>query len=103
MKERPCANCGKERESKQVKYCLECWRDVPHESHLKFRKEYAKKYPKRRRAASLSRYYKDRVKTLYECPCETEKKINHHFDYDRPYEVIKLCRSCHKKEHIRLG
>ena len=42
------------------------------------------------------------LKILYECKCRNEFKINHHFDYDRPKEIIKLCRSCHRIEHWRL-
>ena len=43
-----------------------------------------------------------KVKILYECPCDHPKKHNHHFDYDRKYEVIRLCPPCHGKEHSRL-
>jgi len=39
---------------------------------------------------------------IYECPCIHKRKIKHHFDYKRPYEVILLCPSCHRKEHVRL-
>ena len=47
-------------------------------------------------------YHPEKTKILYECPCDIDKKVHHHFDYNRPREVIKLCRSCHMKEHKRL-
>lgn len=40
---------------------------------------------------------------IYECPCKTTKKIHHHYNYDRPLEVMLLCHSCHGKEHSRLS
>jgi len=35
------------------------------------------------------------------CPvCGEETKVDgHHYDYDKPYDVIWACRSCHMKEH----
>ena len=35
------------------------------------------------------------------CPiCNEEKKIDgHHYDYNKPLDVIWACRSCHMKEH----
>ena len=42
------------------------------------------------------------VSVIYECPCKKDKKELHHFDYFNPYQVLKLCRSCHAKEHGRL-
>jgi hypothetical protein len=41
------------------------------------------------------------MKILYECKCKSKHKENHHFDYSRPTEVIRLCSSCHKIEHRR--
>ena len=43
------------------------------------------------------------ISILYECPCKTDEvKQNHHFDYNRPLEVIRLCPKCHGAEHVRL-
>lgn len=39
---------------------------------------------------------------IYECACDHPNKELHHFDYTRPFEVMKLCPECHRKEHIRL-
>jgi len=42
------------------------------------------------------------VQIIYECPCHVEKKELHHWNYFEPYQVMKLCRSCHAIEHGRL-
>lgn len=39
---------------------------------------------------SMCRRYPERIKILYECKCRDRKKENHHFDYERIYEVIKI-------------
>jgi hypothetical protein len=38
----------------------------------------------------------------YECRCQNDNKHDHHFDYSRPTEVLRLCPSCHRTEHKRL-
>jgi hypothetical protein len=45
---------------------------------------------------------KDDLDIIYECSCNNKIKIYHHFNYDRPLEVIRMCKSCHRKEHGRL-
>ena len=40
---------------------------------------------------------------LYECQCQREKKLFHHPDYNQTDLVVRLCYSCHVREHIRLG
>jgi len=42
------------------------------------------------------------IDIIYECPCDHPQKHNHHFDYDQPNLVIRLCPICHVKEHTRL-
>ncbi len=39
---------------------------------------------------------------LFECACIHPRKHNHHPDYNKPFEVIRLCPSCHAAEHKRL-
>lgn len=39
---------------------------------------------------------------LSECPCDTPHKEHHHPDYSKPLEVQRLCKMCHRREHLRL-
>ncbi len=55
------------------------------------------------RKGAYSKMRQGKINIIYECPCKKEKKHNHHFNYDRPLEVMRLCVSCHKKEHSRLN
>jgi len=43
------------------------------------------------------------AKVIYECPHQNPRKELHHFDYDHPEMVIRLCSKCHKAEHRRLA
>lgn len=58
------------------------------------------------RASVMNEAYRkmhnQKINVIYECPCKKEKKHRHHFDYDRPCDVLLLCVSCHRKEHSRL-
>ena len=54
------------------------------------------------RNAAYKKMYGNKLTIIYECPCKTTKKENHHYNYNRPLEVARLCRSCHLKEHSRL-
>lgn len=67
-------------------------------------REWQKRNPAKMVASRLARHYPELLQILYECPCEINGngKHHHHFDYARPYEVIKLCDSCHMKEEKRL-
>lgn len=58
--------------------------------------------PEKRKAQKLIWANPNCVKIIYECPCVSNKKVLHHFDYSKPYDVIKLCVSCHWREHHRL-
>jgi len=59
-------------------------------------------HPRQIEALRLSQQHRHLVKILYECPHDHPRKHDHHFDYHRPFEVIRLCPSCHKAEHRRL-
>ena len=53
--------------------------------------------------ARMARKYKDFLAVLYECPCASTSKHNHHPDYSRPFEVIVLCPKCHSAWHAKLN
>jgi hypothetical protein len=52
---------------------------------------------------NLMNYHKEKVNIMGECECSSEKKVRHHPDYNKPYDVIKLCPKCHGKEHSRMN
>lgn len=86
--------------------------------------EYRKKYPKREKAKEMARLYKKNNPKIVEsylimakafrsgklirannCSlcgtlCRTDA---HHEDYNKPLEVIFLCRRCHNKLHRKYG
>ena len=68
------------------------------QSSIKWQKE----NPEKVKIQRLSKYNSHLLNVLYECRCESDQKHNHHFDYSRPYEVIRLCPGCHAAEHRRI-
>ena len=46
---------------------------------------------------------RDKICILYECSCECDQKHFHHPNYKQPLLVVKLCPTCHYKEHSRTG
>jgi len=60
-------------------------------------------HPNKSKAQDLCKKNPEKVIVLYECSCEADsKKHNHHFDYSRIFEVVRLCERCHIIEHNRL-
>ena len=41
----------------------------------------------------------ERIMILFECSCDNPRKHYHHPDYDKPYEVERLCPKCHFGRH----
>jgi len=39
---------------------------------------------------------------LYECDCTVDKKLRHHPDYFKIYEIEMLCPKCHIRKHAEL-
>lgn len=60
-------------------------------------------YKFRNYANCIARRFSDRLRVIYECRCISDRKIKHHFDYYRPYDVFLLCPACHNAEHRRLN
>jgi predicted nucleic acid-binding Zn ribbon protein len=123
---RTCVLCGKGLTFTQKKYCSNTCRNIGHRlEHRAHQREIspeeAQKIRENRKiklvaraikwqkenkgkvyAAQVALQNKELVTIIYECHCDHPKKQNHHFDYTRPLEVIKLCPSCHAAEHARL-
>ncbi len=51
----------------------------------------------------LMRQHPKKIKVLRTCKCKAKRKIRHHPDHIRPYDVMVLCGSCHSKEHLKDG
>ncbi len=108
---RTCPTCGKEFHPKGgQKWCSpECKAqkrgNTPRstiEAHRKAALRWQKSNKEKAKAQSLAKYYPDKLVIVYECPCDAERKHNHHHDYTKPLEVLRLCPDCHRKEHARL-
>jgi len=56
----------------------------------------------RARVAAYTRSHWYRATVLCECIHNNLKKENHHPDYDKPLEVMRLCKKCHSAEHKKL-
>lgn len=54
------------------------------------------------RAHQLCKNNPEKINVIYVCACKDRKKLHHHFNYTRPYDVVDLCRQCHAAEHARL-
>lgn len=111
-----CEYCGKPFHAKgRALFCPECrpvaynrkrdpyWKsDQYKKAHRRHALNWQRKNPEKQRAQHLATHYPERLNVLYECPCDTKDKHNHHPDYSKPYEVIRLCGPCHRAEHKRL-
>jgi hypothetical protein len=115
-----CLDCGENFTAKSnMKRCKKCQLLF----NEKNRKEYVKKYSKtgkwkklhnihaikwqhnnkkKVQAASRAKTHPEWVNILYECLCDHPNKHNHHPDYKKPFDVYKLCPTCHAAEHKRL-
>jgi hypothetical protein len=71
--------------------------------YIKETLERIKKQPLKHKARSQA-LYNIKIPLNQNCQiCNKQKaRDRHHIDYNKPLEVILLCRSCHKKEHDKL-
>jgi hypothetical protein len=95
-----CGKCGENGCTPGKRYCSPC--------HAEYMREWRKRNPltdeqrKKDNARSMAGIYKKRGKLKPE-PCKScgvEENIEmHHEDYDRPLDVVWLCRKCHLSLH----
>jgi hypothetical protein len=57
---------------------------------------------RRQRVQNIMSTNPDKITILSECPCQKDKKLRHHPDYSKPFEVELLCRKCHGAAHRKL-
>lgn len=89
--------------------CKECarkvikkWQLAHPEKNLEYCARWKRNNREKARAESLAFEHPEKVTVLSTCKCDVSKKQNHHPDYSKPFDVIKLCPRCHIMEHIRL-
>lgn len=96
-----CSKCRVVEAPEGSRYCLPC--------RNAFRREWRKTHPmtpgqkKKDTARSYAGVYKRRGK-LQRLPCECcgdPDSQMHHEDYDKPLDVVWLCRPCHLQLHVR--
>jgi len=55
------------------------------------------------RSHRIMNSHPEKIKILNECDCRIAKKVKHHPDYDKPFEVELLCFGCHWKAHEEMN
>jgi hypothetical protein len=113
-----CKQCCDENPQYQNRFCRECGKPFPTKNitviNPKRKNPYTITYyskpcefcpPKDQWkitawAKRLNQQFPSRIIKLKECSCDS-KKINHHPDYDKPFEIEALCYSCHRFEHLK--
>ena len=73
--------------------------------HLKEMNEYQKKYAKnnsKKIKARNTAKYKKTLNTFCEHCGKAKNLERHHPDYNKPLEIITLCRKCHRKLHNEI-
>jgi hypothetical protein len=94
-----CSRCSVKNERKGQRYCLNChaanmreWRKTHRLTGEAKAKDVARSYANvyKRRGVIVSRAC---------AMCDSQETEMHHFDYNRPIDVVFLCRSHHLELH----
>lgn len=91
-----------ERKRELTKIRQKRWRDTNKAMAHSLTRSWKTRNQEKIMAQRLVYNHPDRINIISECPCNNTNKVYHHFDYSKPYDVIKLCLVCHKAEHKRL-
>ena len=97
-----CSKCGESKEVNREKqrYCKNCYNEWMRGNRKKH-SELSEEQKKKANARSYLNTYISRGLIIKECCsiCENPVTEGHHNDYDKPLEVVWLCRECHLKIH----
>ena len=98
-----CAKYRKEHKEKVVAH-TRAWRANHPEKVIARRKQYREKNPKKARAHNAIKHAIAKGKIIsMPCFCCGETAEAHHPDYDRPLDVVWLCKAHHRAAHNLLS
>jgi hypothetical protein len=99
----PCERKWKDEHKEQIRECQreyqQKYRKVhPLRDRRKESQQYIERYPQKVKAQHLANYHCSLGSNCLRCG-STERLEKHHFDYDKPLEVVTLCQKCHRLIH----
>ena len=73
-----------------------------HPECRQYETDYKKRYPKRIKAQDKAQraVWSGKIKMAPCMICGNDEAEMHHFDYDKPLDVVWLCKSCHTYLHL---
>jgi hypothetical protein len=93
-----CVDCGKIAETRKLR-CGECIRLARNARHNRYGNRHGAIHMAVHRAVKSGKLVVERECQL----CGSNENIHlHHEDYDRPLDVVPLCRVCHVRVHHKL-
>jgi len=78
------------------------WRERNHEKSCEIGSAWRIKNKDKANVHLLVFRHPEKINITHECLCSDSNKEYHHADYSKPFDVMKMCRPCHKAEHKRL-
>jgi ribosomal protein L18E len=98
--EKKCSRCEGPRDRVKQRYCRLCHAAYMRETRPAY-KNMSEQAKKKSRARAYANVYKIRgVLPRGSCfICGAEQAEMHHEDYDKPIDVVWLCRPCHLDHH----
>jgi hypothetical protein len=95
-----CSKCGLANDRLPQRYCKKC-----HAANMRRTRPKHRDLPELQRKKANARAYVNvylRRGVIQKMPCSicgAENAEKHHHDYDKPLEILWVCRSCHLKLH----
>lgn len=104
MQKTTCSKCNGPNDRAPQRYCKIC-----HAANMRaWRPKHSDLPPEAKKRANARAYVNVYIRrgVIQRKPCETcgePKAEKHHEDYDKPLEVVWLCRKCHLEHHKLQG